>query len=54
MGIEISKDTLSKVGASPKRDFETIQDFKTYFEDHKTLILSDRRSGCNRTTGTKT
>ena len=39
MGIEILKDALSKIGVLPKRNFESPQDFKTYFEEHKTLIL---------------
>jgi hypothetical protein len=39
MGIEILKDALSKIGVLPKRDFESPQDFKTYFEEHKSLIL---------------
>lgn len=39
MGIEILKDALSKIGVLPKRDFESPQEFKTYFEQHKTLIL---------------
>jgi len=39
MGIEILKDTLSKINVLPKRNFESAQDFKTYFEEHKTLIL---------------
>ncbi|WP_394993961.1 hypothetical protein [Emticicia sp.] len=39
MGIGILKDTLSKIGILPKRNFETPQDFKAYFEEHKTLIL---------------
>ena len=39
MGIEILKDALSKNGVLPKRNFESPQDFKTYFEEHKTLIL---------------
>ncbi|GAB2645374.1 hypothetical protein GCM10027035_44330 [Emticicia sediminis] len=39
MGIEILKDALSKIGGLPKQDFESPQEFKTYFEKHKTLIL---------------
>ena len=39
MGIKILKDSLSKIGVSPKRTFDSPQDFKTYFEEHKTLIL---------------
>lgn len=39
MGLEILKDALSKIGVLPKRNFESPQDFKTYFEKHKTLIL---------------
>ncbi len=39
MGIEILKDALSKIGVLPKREFESPQEFKTYFEKHKTLIL---------------
>ncbi len=39
MGIEILKDDLSKIGVLPKREFESPQEFKTYFEKHKTLIL---------------
>lgn len=39
MGIEILKNALSKIGVLPKRNFESPQDFKTYFEEHKTLIL---------------
>jgi hypothetical protein len=39
MGIEILKDTLSKINVLPKRNFESVHDFKTYFEEHKTLIL---------------
>lgn len=39
MGINILKDDLSKIGVSPKRDFESPQEFNTHFEKHKTLIL---------------
>lgn len=39
MGIENLKDTLSKIGVLPKREFESTQEFKTYFEKHKILIL---------------
>jgi hypothetical protein len=39
MGIEILIDALSKIDVLPKRNFESPQEFKTYFEEHKTLIL---------------
>lgn len=39
MGIEVLKNALSKKGVLPKRNFESPQDFKIYFEEHKTLIL---------------
>lgn len=39
MGIDILKKSLSDIKVLPKRDFDSLQDFKTYFEEHKTLIL---------------
>ena len=39
MGIEVLKDALSKLGVLPKREFKNVEDFKTYFESSKTLIL---------------
>ncbi len=40
MSIEILKDTLSKIRILPKRDFESSQEFKAYFEKHKKLIFN--------------
>ncbi|WP_394992997.1 hypothetical protein [Emticicia sp.] len=39
MGIEILKTALSEIGILPKRNFISVEEFKTYFEEHKTLIL---------------
>lgn len=39
MGIEILKKALSKLAILPKRNFETPQEFKDYFEQNKTLII---------------
>lgn len=39
MGIEILKIALSEIGVLPKRNFVSVEEFKTYFEEHKTLIL---------------
>ena len=39
MGIEVLKGALSKLGVLPKREFKNVEDFKTYFESSKTLIL---------------
>jgi hypothetical protein len=39
MGIEILKTALSEIGVLPKRNFISVEEFKTYFEEHKTLIL---------------
>ncbi|MFN3488480.1 MAG: hypothetical protein ACK4YV_05075, partial [Emticicia sp.] len=39
LGLEILKNALAKLAVLPKRNFETLQEFKEYFEQHKTLIL---------------
>ena len=39
LGIDILKNALEKIAVLPKRTFETPQEFKEYFEQHKTLIL---------------
>lgn len=39
LGIEVLKNALEKLMVLPKRNFETPQEFKEYFEQHKTLIL---------------
>jgi len=37
--LEVLKNALAKLAVLPKRNFETSQEFKEYFEQHKTLIL---------------
>jgi hypothetical protein len=39
LGIEVLKKALEKLKVLPKQNFETLQEFKEYFEQHKTLIL---------------
>lgn len=39
LGIEVLKNALEKLKVLPKQNFETPQEFKAYFEQHKTLIL---------------
>jgi len=39
LGLEVLKNALAKLAVLPKRNFETSQEFKEYFEQHKTLIL---------------
>ena len=37
--MDVLKNALAKLAVLPKQSFETPQDFKAYFEQHKTLIL---------------
>jgi hypothetical protein len=39
LGIEILKHALDTLNLLPRRSFENPQDFQSYFEEHKTLIL---------------
>lgn len=39
MGLEVLKGALSNLGVLPKREFKDVAEFKSYFEDEKTLIL---------------
>ena len=39
MGMEVLKGALLNLGFLPGRGFKDVEEFKTYFEDQKTLIL---------------
>jgi hypothetical protein len=38
-GLQVLAETLSELGVMPKRKFETVSEFETYFAKHQTLIL---------------
>jgi hypothetical protein len=39
VGLQVLAETLTDLGVMPKRKFETVSDFETYFAKHQTLIL---------------
>ena len=39
LGLSILQYTLTKAGYAPKRRFHSVEEFKTYFDKHRTLII---------------
>lgn len=39
MAVSVLQATLTQIGVMPKRDFTSVEEFETYFAQHKTLIL---------------
>jgi hypothetical protein len=39
LGVSVLKHTLMKAGYAPKRSFCSLEEFQTYFQKYKTLIL---------------
>lgn len=52
LGLAVLQHTLAQAGYAPKRRFQSVEEFKTYFHKHSTLIIDATEQRTQRPTNT--